>query len=279
VSGPSGSSLRNRLPLDDPPPAYAEAARSNRSSESDDRHAFLRTFDTGKQTLTLTIDKHLQCPVFLLDDSGSMRGRSWRETKEALAAIAPICTKYDADGVDIYFLNELEVFTNVTTVARVNQIFNRVIPRGGTPMGMRLQSILKSYLERYQARPSQTKPLNLIVITDGEPGDDDESPIIQTARRLDKLDAPAWQVGIQFFQVGNEPGARRHLKELDDQLSHFAGGYIRDMVDTVPYKDGDAVINADGILKVVLGAVNRRLDRSRENLHSPRFMGPAELLA
>jgi hypothetical protein len=34
-----------------------------------------------------------------------MRGKRWREAGDAIAAIAPICTHYDADGIDIYFLN------------------------------------------------------------------------------------------------------------------------------------------------------------------------------
>jgi hypothetical protein len=91
-----------------------------------------------------------------------------------------------------------------------------------------------------------------------------ESPIINAAKKLDRLDAPAWQVGIQFFQVGREPGAREHLRLLDDELAELAGGDLRDIVDTVPWLgEGDQELNSDGILKVVLGSVNRRLDRKR----------------
>jgi hypothetical protein len=58
-------------------------------STPDDPYAFLSTFDT----------------VFVIDNSGSMAGHSWREVKEVLSAITPICTTYDDDGVDVYFLN------------------------------------------------------------------------------------------------------------------------------------------------------------------------------
>jgi len=34
-----------------------------------------------------------------------MAGHSWREVKEALCTITPICTAHDDDGVDVYFLN------------------------------------------------------------------------------------------------------------------------------------------------------------------------------
>lgn len=105
------------------------------------------------------------------------------------------------------------------------------------------------------------RPLNIIVITDGVPSDDPESVIIHAARKLDALDAPPWQVGIQFFQVGEEQGAADALRELDDGLVERGGG-VRDMVDTVPWSGGKGKgLNAEGILKVVLGGVNRRLDR------------------
>jgi hypothetical protein len=220
------------------------------ASTNDDRYAFLSSFDT----------------VFLIDDSGSMAGRSWRETSKALEAITPICTAHDADGIDIYFLNARDSawYHNITTPSTVTEIFSAVRPQGGTPTGTRLNQILKPYLTRFAANPEGTKPLNIIVITDGEPSDDVESPIINAAKKLDKLDAPAWQVGIQFFQVGREPGAREHLKQLDDDLEEIAGTELRDIVDTVPFTgEGNQELNADGILKVLLGSVVRRLDRRR----------------
>lgn len=121
-----------------------------------------------------------------------------------------------------------------------------------------------------QKGPENCKPMNIIVITDGVPTDDVESPIIAAARKLDKLDAPAWQVGIQFFQVGEERGAAEALGDLDDQLS--VTGDVRDMVDTVPWKGGQG-LTADKIMKCVLGAVHRRWDRkdlSAENLPRAR---------
>lgn len=56
---------------------------------SKDPYSFLSTFDT----------------VFLVDDSGSIAGRSQCEVSQALATIALIVTKYNSDSIDIYFLN------------------------------------------------------------------------------------------------------------------------------------------------------------------------------
>ena len=213
-----------------------------------------------------------------------MAGRSWRETKQALAAITPICTAHDEDGIDIYFLNNRNPmggntggYKNVTTTAGVEAIFNTVRPLGGTPTGTRLNHILKPYLAQVEeslerqghGNDATVKPLNIIVITDGVPSDDVETTIVSAARRLDSWGAEPAQVGIQFFQVGNEREAAEDLQELDDALGEHYG--IRDMVDTVPWTGQEgATLTADGILKCLLGSVNKKLDRRRgsdERLH------------
>lgn len=226
-----------------------------------------------------------------------MVGRSWREVQSALSAITPICTAHDADGVDIYFLNHRSPYpasqsrgkasggyTNVTAVNDVDRIFTAVRPGGMTPTGTRLNHILKAYLRYYEAAveraggdPDATdvKPINLIMITDGVPSDDPESVLLSVAQKLDRLEAPPHQVGVQFFQIGNEAGAAEALRALDDDLAELGGG-VRDMVDTVTFNSrsgsGSAgglggassvpTLSADGILKTVLGAVVKRLDRA-----------------
>ena len=140
---------------------------------------------------------------------------------------------------------------------------------------MRLHQILRPYLASLFKAVEQgktvedVKPLNIIVITDGEAGDDVESPIKMCASKLDKLDAPGWQVGIQFFQVGRDEDATRALQELDDGMEECG---VRDIVDTVPWTSasGRVGLNGDGILKCVLGAVNRKLDRKKVSLESLR---------
>lgn len=270
----------------DAPPAYNDVVGANSSlrvgttvprasspapsvaslSTREDPYAFLSTFDT----------------IFVIDDSGSMRGRSWREVREALHTITPICAAHDSDGIDIYFLNHKSKiaadpnagkasggYRGFKNPSAVESLFESIQPYGGTPTGTRLQSILKPYiklLETNQESMETVKPVNIIVITDGVPSDDVESVLLSAAKKLDKIEAPPYQVGVQFFQVGNEPGAREALKELDDELSEQVEGGVRDMVDTVTWNGQNGqvqTLTGDGILKAVLGAVVRRLDRRR----------------
>jgi hypothetical protein len=251
------------------PKETVNAIAPSRNS-GDSPYAFLREFDT----------------VFLVDDSSSMRGQRWKEAEEAIAAITPICTQHDSDGIDIYFLNHRNTsaiavsgaYTNITTAAAVQGIFRKVHPAGATPVGNRLHQILNPYLRRVEAMAAVTdeegilrnpalavRPLNIIAITDGAFTDDAESVIMWAAKRLDsdKCKALPWQVGIQFFQVGDDLEARKHLEELDDELSHrVRNGYIRDIVDTVPWKgESGQTLSGGGILKCVLGAINKKYDR------------------
>lgn len=240
-----------------------------------------------------------------------MYGERWNQTRKALEAIVPICTSHDADGIDIYFLNNnsknnvtkdsFGPFRNVTSLDTVKEIFDKVSPEGATPTGKRLEDIIRPYLKNLAAAAADAaerhvsgdngvgdgettittmteddpkaetniiKPLNIIVITDGCPSDKKhlESVIVNTAKELDySFDppCPAWQIGIQFFQVGQDQRATESLMDLDDNLKDKYK--IRDMVDTVPWKSGSSGSSLDGafILKVVTGAVNRRLDRRR----------------
>ncbi|KLJ08102.1 hypothetical protein EMPG_16445 [Blastomyces silverae] len=221
-------------------------------------YAFLRDFDT----------------ILVVDDSGSMIGSRWRETRETIAAIAPICAEFDDDGVDVYFLNqnnwadpEAGGYLRIKTSAAVNELFDRVAPSGRTPVGARLYDILKPYLKRVEdmsnAGPrrrfsgSPVKPINIIVITDGIPTDDVETVVVNAAKRLDKCDAKPWQVGIQFVQVGDDQSAKKWLQSLDDVLHKQYD--IRDIVDTAPWSG--AALTSNTILKIMLGGVDKRYDR------------------
>jgi hypothetical protein len=97
-SNPYATTVPTRRPRPDAnmgiPPPYSPVPftpdHASPTQKSDDSpYAFLKEFDA----------------IFLIDDSGSMVGESWRETAAALASITPICTSCDPDGIDIYFLN------------------------------------------------------------------------------------------------------------------------------------------------------------------------------
>ncbi|KAH8677944.1 hypothetical protein BX600DRAFT_451111 [Xylariales sp. PMI_506] len=266
------------------PPAYERHSRgahppitSQQASTAEDPYAFLSTFNT----------------ILLIDDSGSMWGNGWKEARTVMERIVPILVEHSGTGSQednrtcLYFMNHKTGdagdansgiagtgYRNIASVAEVQNIFRSVDPNGNTPTGQRLHLILKNYLNRYEQQVKATgdetslRPLNVIVITDGAPSDDVEGVVIQAAQKLDRLEAPPYQVGVQFFQVGNESGAAEALRQLDDELGSRTREGVRDIVDTVTfdiYSSRGRVkeLTTDCILKTVLGAVTRRLDRHR----------------
>ncbi|ESZ99375.1 hypothetical protein SBOR_0245 [Sclerotinia borealis F-4128] len=238
-------------------------------------YALLSTFDT----------------ILLIDDSTSMgwdaEPTAWQQVFLALQTIAPIITAYDADGIDVYFMNHKSNnkgnenegvaptgYYGIQDAAKVEEVWSMVDePKGLTPTGRRIRDILSPYMKRLKKEMKagrDVKPLNLIVITDGAASDDPESEIVKVAKELDALDAPLTQVGIQFFQVGKVASAKQALEDLDDALEHRYK--IRDMVDTVTWngRDTEAGLTGDGIVKAVLGAIIKKLDRKPASGEHPR---------
>jgi hypothetical protein len=97
------------------------------------------------------------------------------------------------------------------------------------------------YVPKIEDSTLHHKPVSILVITDGVPSeslgrlgdpkrqltlipaDDPKSVIIEFARRLDVRNVPPRQLGIQFVQIGDDPGATEALNELDDQLGPTHG--------------------------------------------------------
>ncbi|KAJ8087104.1 hypothetical protein PM082_005932 [Marasmius tenuissimus] len=201
--------------------------------------------------------------VIVVDDSSSMIGPRWKEARKALAELASQARRFDTDGIDIYFLNDEREGLRMTDENAVYALFDQVEPRGVTPIGERLESLLQPYLRELEAAGNtaqalkEIKPVNYLIITDGAPTDDPESVIAHAARRLDEKHFPLSQVGIQFVQIGRSSSAARYLRDLDDQLA-FRHNLKRDIVDTTRYIGQN--LNADALVKILLGGINRRVD-------------------
>ncbi|KAI0018242.1 hypothetical protein F4780DRAFT_531822 [Xylariomycetidae sp. FL0641] len=361
-----------------PPPPYDESVAASASSAFPNEkspstatsftnfavHAEAQTSAGAKaESPKITLDDlKVYDTVFLIDDSGSMTSGDnnstltrWEETRLVIATIASTCTKYDEDGIDLYFFNTKSGkpddgkpdegesvkpgkpgmadtgFYAIRDVEKVYRAFNEADPterdkryrRTGnsedlgtfnTPTKTRLKLILGVYMDAYKEAHKKEyeeayeeaykkalnkalnkaykkrgqisqgsahrlmTPLNLIVITDGMPDRNDEDPsrdedpdkyLEGLAKDLDELHkTPIDQVGVQFFQVGNDKYATAALKRWDgDSKPEVKRGEYRDIVDTSSWDKMQATkipgLSEDAILKVVLGGVQKRLDKER----------------
>ncbi|KIO31076.1 hypothetical protein M407DRAFT_14197 [Tulasnella calospora MUT 4182] len=204
-----------------------------------------------------------------------MDGPLWFEARDALAGIAEVAARYDLDGIDVHFLNNPIVGRGLRNGAEVKQLFDQTAPYGITPTGEKLEELLLEYLLKLEdAKAAQlggdagalkrVKPVSFLVITDGAATDDPESVIVQAARRLDEGRFPLSQVGIQFVQIGTDDNAAEALRVLDDDLATVHG--VRDIVDTYPYTAEGSQLTADSLAKILLGGINRRLDRRKPSM-------------
>jgi len=191
--------------------------------------------------------------VILVDDSSSMAGNLWGDAREALAGIAELANNYDADGVDVFFLNSTKYALETRSGAEVRNLFDSVVPEGQTPTGEKLQEILDRYIPFLEDGRAH-KPITIVIITDGVPTDDPKQVIVDAARRLDRNRVPVNQLGIQFAQIGDDPEATVALRELHEGLS--AAYNIRDMVDTTLFNPNSAHFTTDTMTKILLGAIN-----------------------
>ncbi|KAH6906861.1 hypothetical protein BKA70DRAFT_1428958 [Coprinopsis sp. MPI-PUGE-AT-0042] len=174
--------------------------------------------------------------VFLIDDSGSMKGDRWTEAGNALNNLANwiIDHGWDSDGIDLRFLNHQSTFSfrtelvnGVQDKGKVGTAIAAISPDGGTPTGKRTRELLDAHLAKLNAARNtdaygKIKPLDLICITDGE--------------------------ASNFVQIGGDAAAAAALDKLT-KLNH------KGMVDTVPYA-GPGSISGDKLERILLGGLH-----------------------
>ncbi|KAI0441412.1 hypothetical protein F4803DRAFT_420268 [Xylaria telfairii] len=221
--------------------------------------------------------------LLLIDDSESMH-ECWDEVGDVIRAIAPVCIKYDRNGIDIEFVNHRAKGHTLTGRSgyqhigllkgrldmpdNVAGIYHNVKPKGKCRMDKRLASILDPYMIDYETTLSRSggkkliTPLNVILISDMQwyNAAGCLEAIARTANRLDIVGAPKYQVGVQFFRVGD---AGRKMDDatvslVDDRIWKERG--VRDMVDMTTWTGKPGELSPKGTLKVVLGAVRRSID-------------------
>ena len=145
------------------PPAYEAEEPGSRLQDFCEAHEISGLMERKLHRLK-DFDVALIC-----DDSGSMttplkgeKHRSrWDELKETVALVAELAACLDDDGIDVHFLNREIALRGVTSASQVRHAFADD-PRGFT-------NIVKAMGRVLAGRTAYSKPLLLVVFTDGEP--------------------------------------------------------------------------------------------------------------
>ncbi|KAF8803265.1 hypothetical protein BYT27DRAFT_7260300 [Phlegmacium glaucopus] len=191
--------------------------------------------------------------VFIVDDSSAMAVEgAWGKARGAVIQIAAEAMQYDADGIDIYFLNSLLHREGIVARAEVVQIFGQIKPQGPSLIGARLESVLsKITLQLEQAKRNmsdygQIRPINIVVLTNSSPSDDAAKVIRIAARKLNQGLHHPNAVGIQFIQIGNDNLVEKALQKLSQDPSF-------NIVDSVSF---GTKFSPDNLQKAVLGVMH-----------------------
>lgn len=192
--------------------------------------------------------------TLILDKSGSMSATDrstgmsrWQSAQESTLALARKCEQFDPDGITVYmFSSRFKRYDDVTS-AKVEQIFMENDPVGGTNLASVLMDAFNNYFQRKAA--GQTKPggETILVITDGEPDDRKAvmEVIIDATRRMERDQ----ELALSMIQVGNDMGAAKFLKALDDQLQGVGAKF--DICDTVTMDDMADMSLAEVLLSAI----------------------------
>lgn len=190
----------------------------------------------------------------LVDKSGSMSDSDtpsgqtrYKYAEESTIALAKKLEEFDPDGITVIpFSSTFKVYDN-QTAGKVKDVFAENDPMGGTVLTGPLKHCFDAYLKEKKAGTAKANGAMVVVITDGQPQDEGEvgKSIIEFTKKLDSGDD---EFGILFLQVGKDPGAKKFLEKLDDNLN----GAKFDIVDAKTMDDLENL----GLTEALMGALN-----------------------
>lgn len=202
--------------------------------------------------------------VVLCDDSGSMNtpvsgtnGTRWDELRSIVQIIIEIGAVFDANGVDVYFLNRPPM-RNVTDTRQVVESFTQR-PAGLTPLTAALRQIFQSNA----SRPNGDKQLLVFVATDGAPTDPNGNADIRSLENLMRNERRAQTTYVTFLACTDDEESVSYLSQWDrtmpnvdvvDDYKSEREEVRRTKGSNYPFSFGDYVV------KALLGAVVPQID-------------------
>ena len=152
-------------------------------------------------------------------------GQRIKDLKIILARVAYAASLFDANGIEVRFMNSDVQGNRVTSESDVENLVSQVQFKGLTPMGTQLKGKVIEPLVMQPARAGKlTKPVLVISITDGQPAGEPHETLFEVVKSASSELArmPRYGQGalsFQFAQVGNDLIAREFLRKLDTDPS------------------------------------------------------------
>ncbi|KAF8645519.1 hypothetical protein AX16_007803 [Volvariella volvacea WC 439] len=114
--------------------------------------------------------------VLVVDNMQSMASHRF-QVQTILHVLAPLLAKYDQDGFDLHLVFNSQSYSGpgpvqAENIKVISDIMDRLSYCGKEPGRLfeYIDDLLKSYLRRHENAPELTKPVNYIIITNGDFG-------------------------------------------------------------------------------------------------------------
>ena len=152
-------------------------------------------------------------------------GERIKDMRLILERVAFVASFFDADGINVRFMNTNlppGMGDHIAQESQIENLMKGVQYKGLTPMGTSLEKKVIDELIG-KARSGQfRKPVLVIAITDGQPAGETPNKVFEVINRAVQS-LPPGGIAFQFAQVGNDQLARQFLGKLDEdpQLDKF----------------------------------------------------------
>mmetsp|Transcript_12075 Transcript_12075/g.20525 ORF Transcript_12075/g.20525 Transcript_12075/m.20525 type:complete len:317 (-) Transcript_12075:9-959(-) len=172
----------------------------------------------------------------------------WDIMQQATIQIAGAMEPLDDDGLTVYLFSTNFVRYDNVTSATVSKIFQENEPLGRTNLAWVLADALDRFFLRKALGQLKENGETIIVVTDGEPDDPKavRMALVEATFQMERDE----ELAVSFIQIGDDPSARKFLKELDDGLLSSAGARF-DIVDTKTLQEMDRMSLTDVLLDAI----------------------------
>ena len=207
--------------------------------------------------------------VFIADDSGSMQLCSvppnerrlgaqmpsrWDELCETIRVVSELACCFDADGIDIHFLNRPSV-RNITSVRDPRLVQALAAPPAGTtPLTEKVQTVLREHAQT-------EKPVLMMIATDGEPnsGPQKFKNVIRNA--INKTDGCTFK--FQILACTEDDDQVAWLNEFDDATEGLdvTDDYYSERKEVLAAGRVSTFKRSDWVIKALLGPISSKYDK------------------
>lgn len=195
-----------------------------------------------KKNYTLIVDKSGS----MATGSPTLAGKSlYQEAEEATLGLVSKLNTLDPDGIDLYFFSSSFKRYEGVTPTKVKELYESNDAMGSTKLDMVLQDAFNHANKRLATNNGFEEMI--IVVTDGEP--DDRKAVANVIINQANKQVNDSDLTLLILQIGNDIGAGKFLKALDDDLKDV--GCKHDIVDVKTYQDMENV----GINQILIEAV------------------------